>query len=283
MRDLSFLEKIARAINEEDEERNKAYEGRPSKPIRLPLVHRTADRNILKSIFSDGYLHPPENASEWETEFNPEPAVFLSWGAAAYPNGDAALIFYPETLAEKNSSFTPFDSGGVQEPHLEPTVPDPDPDRPWSDRKVRKEFLDDHTGDCAEFDEFALHYLHAHFRDIKDYVTLPQNSDPDWPPYHGLRCPEGPDRRAWTIEIQIPAQVPLRKAQTIVLDGEDLAFGEEFGEQLFVDDGLRVIFLKDGNRRGEDSRDPNEGYMNRPDPLQREVSDFIIREYLKTY
>lgn len=277
MRELPFhVEKIAGAIDEEDKERNDAYKGRASKPIRLPLVHRTDNRITLKSIFSDGHLRPPGSPSDREAEFNLEPAVYFFWGAGAYPNGNAALIFYPETAVRESAEFTPFDSGAVGTSYyLEPSVHDPG----WSDSKVREVFLGNHTGDCTELNEFSLHYLHAHFREIQDYVTRPQNSDPDWPPYHGLRSPKEPDRRAWTVEVRIPAQVSLKQLETIVLDGDDLTFLTEFDEQLFAEDGLKVIVLEEVEEKVEDSRDPNQAEVNNADPLQRAVSKFIIDKY----
>jgi len=269
MREFSFhKKKIADAIDARDSQRQDAYERtKKSHPLKLPLVHRTGKRTTLKSILGDGQLRPPANPSPREAELNLQPGIYFFLGTGAYPNGSVALVFRSETANQQDSSYVPFDSGALGSPiYLTPS----NYSFNWSDAKVRKSFLEDHTGDCKDLDEFELHYLNAHFRDVKNYVTRPQNSDPDWPPYHGLTSSlNNPDRRAWTIEIRMLASVALKDLQAIVLDGDDLLFLGEFADQPFGDNGPRVIVIDENDIEVEDSQDP----------VQRAVSRFIIEHY----
>jgi hypothetical protein len=179
--------------------------------------------------------------------------------AGAYPRGYAAFVFRPETANRERATFTPFDTGAVANSHLEPANTDP----AWGDPDVRRAFVEEHTGYCTDLDEFARHYLNAHFRDIRNYVTLPQDGKPDWPPYHGLRSADGvEDRRAWTIEVRIPHHIPVQEFQALILEREDL-LAIVVEDSLFDDSWTLIIASNDspGN------------------PLKASIDRFILDEY----
>jgi hypothetical protein len=259
-----FKKKLTEAIHED--ERASAYERASfaKESLKLPLVHRTghpAQANALTNIFEDGNLRKRESQSKQEADLNLEPAVYFNCGAGAYPKGRAAFVFRPETATRDKSTFTPFDSGGLAIPcYLTPEDGNP----AWSDPKVRQDFLVEHTGQCTDLNEFTLHYLHAHFHDIKDYTRC---ETPDFPLYHGLKRT---NPRAWTIEVRIPHHIPLRELQALILEDADVL--NLLNDSLFGDDSLKVIVLSKNS--------PADLWVEEAgNPLQVGISKFIIDEY----
>jgi hypothetical protein len=94
----------------------------------------------------------------------------------------------------------------------------------WDDES-KKRHLEEHLGSGADVDQFIGPYLAAHFRDPRSYVRLPQQSAPDFPPYHGLASKNG-DRRAWTVEVRVHEDINITPdgliLEEIWLDGHDL-------------------------------------------------------------
>jgi hypothetical protein len=179
-------------------------------------------------------------------------------------------VFHSETANRDKSTFTHFDSGALANPwYLEPANGNPAWSN-WSNTKERQDFLEDHTGFCTELNEVTLHYLNGHFRDVKDYVKLPQRSKPDWAPFHGLKCTDGKeDRRAWTIEVRIPHHIPLQELQALIFADEGVLNN---APDEFLANDPRIIVVP---KASSDAHQPEESL----DPLQVRISKFIIDEY----
>lgn len=239
---LSALIECLRAAIVGNHERTNALErvlsGREPTTYELPLIHRTGKPtrgNTLERIFKERRLRPPEQPGPKKDGLNS--AVYFFYGAGTFPKGRIAFVFSSKIAKQYNSTFAPFDTGAVlaSPPYLEPIVYDPN----WHDPKVRGDFLAKHTGHGADLNVFAPCYLATHFREPSDYVTRPQQSVPDWQPFHGLRCIDE-DRRAWTIEARIPHTIPLKHVQAIILDdivrGNDLQklIGDKYAELVTI-------------------------------------------------
>lgn len=193
----------------------------------LPWIHRTGHAGSpgWRAIFqrrrlAAGAMEP----DSLEREIGWDKVVFCFVAAPAYPKGGVALIVHG--LDRTDTTFAPFDTGAVaQGGHLIPCD-----GRPW-DRPDRVATLRSHIGVAENLDPFVGELIATHLRDPMDYVRRQQKSLPDFPTFHGLISPCG-DRRAWTVEVQVHADVPLHPDQVkcIVID-------QNF-EDLEIPDGL---------------------------------------------
>lgn len=185
---------------------------------RLPLVHRTALPNgpPLATILTDRHLRTQPACTTREHDCGVLRALYFFLGCAAYPEGAAAFLARNHVLAQTAASFTPFDTGSLQHyARLRDAAPWADPDK--------HTFLATHLACATAALDFSAAYLSAHFHDADDYVRRPQTSEPDYPTYHGLTSDTG-DRRAWSIEVQLHADLPLdvHHIEAIVLGEPDL-------------------------------------------------------------
>ncbi len=210
---------IAAVIGADDERAQRAATARPDAgrlAPTLPLVHR-APADHLDAIFAAGHLAAPAPCTAAEAQCGIPRAVYFFLGCVAYPAGVVAFLARPDVLARLPASFTPFDTGSLNG-YARPL----DTRLPW-DADDRLSFLAGHLGKGPDTAAFAVDYLAGHFADVDDYVRRAQVSEPDDPPYHGLASTSG-DRRAWTIEVQLHADLPVDAGhlQTIVLAQADL-------------------------------------------------------------
>jgi hypothetical protein len=138
--------------------------------------------------------------------------VYFFLGSGCYPEGIAAFVLAPEALDAAELRFSPFDSGALAKPHVEHAA-HPDFAR---ELPLRRAFLEDHTGGGPALRGFAARYIAAHFRDAVAYVARPQESEPDFPAYHGLRSPSH-DRREWTVEVRAPGAVAIDERSLVAM------------------------------------------------------------------
>lgn len=176
--------------------------------MHLPWVHRTGhdELNSWLQIFAERRLRPsPVKAHEQADDRISSVYFFL--GACAYPYGGVVLLCDPARPLQARATFTPFDSGSLLQ-HVELTDhPACAELQPWDKVADRTRCLQKYAGRASELAAFASPFLAAHFRDVRNYLTLPRVSDPEIkPPYHGLRSKSG-DRRVWTIEVQVHGEV----------------------------------------------------------------------------
>ena len=152
----------------------------------------------LEDIFSGGRLLAKKACTKHEIDCGVERAVYFFLGCAAYPKGAVAFLVPTRVLASMRASYSPFDSSSLTEhSHLRGR----DPLAPWEDPE-KLAFLESHLGDGADAVAFCTEYIAAHFANVADYVLRPQQSVPDFPPYHDLVSKNG-DRRAWSIEVRL--------------------------------------------------------------------------------
>ncbi len=173
---------------------------------RFPLVHRTVapEEATLEDIFSDGRLLAKKACTQREIDCGVERAIYFFLGCAAYPRGAVAFLVPTRVLTSMRASYSPFDSGCLKEhAHLRSRGPLTS----WGDSE-KLAFLESHLGDGTDAVAFCAEYVAAHFADSADYVLRPQQSVPDFPPYHDLVSKNG-DRRAWTIEVRLHEDLVL--------------------------------------------------------------------------
>lgn len=183
---------------------------------RLPWMHRTGRPHCgptgtsgkpssWRTIFATGRLTPSEVKAH-EALDGRSASVYFFIGACAFPKGNIVLIFQPGyTDWLPRATFTPFDTGSlVGFADLEPGHPARGQYSPWTVTEHCR-YLQDHSGAAPALGTYLPIYLAAHFRRPTDYVTRPQISSPDIPPYHGLRSASG-DRRTWTVEVQLEGE-----------------------------------------------------------------------------
>lgn len=159
---------------------------------RMPLIHRAKKPETWHAIVAESTLRGARDdtgMNEWS-----EAVVFLNVGYSAYPNGNLAFVLEPSTMKPADR-FTPFDTGAVARGFLDVPLP-------------CAQFVDEHQGSAGELGPFVERYVVAHLNDSADYLTRPQRSEPDYPPYHRASSTTG-DRRAWTIEVQVDGDVAL--------------------------------------------------------------------------
>jgi hypothetical protein len=185
---------------------------------RLPLVHRTitTDGPPLAELLSARRLTARTPCTAREVQCGIPRAVYFFLGCGAYPEGAVAFLASSALLQALSATFTPFDTGSLEKHATRRDIPSWDP--PDKDG-----FLREHLGGGADALGFSAEYIAAHFRDPADYVLRPQQSEPDFPAYHGLTSKSG-DRRAWSIEVQLHDDLPLdpEHIDAIVLGQPDL-------------------------------------------------------------
>lgn len=171
---------------------------------RLPWMHRTGRpaTTSWRTIFTTGRL-APSDVNPHEAGDGRSLSVYFFVGACAFPKGNIVLVFRP-TLPDwlPRATFTPFDTGSLAIcAAIDPSHPAYSRYAPWTTPQHCR-YLQDHAGAAIELTDYLSLYLASHFRRPSDYVTRPQISMPDLPPYHGLRSSNG-DRRTWTVEVQL--------------------------------------------------------------------------------
>jgi len=183
---------------------------------RFPLVHRTEGSELTK-ILGDRRLRSKLPCTEREIECGIPSAIYFFLGCGAYPEGSVAFLASQKILSTSAATYTPFDTGALEK-HASPR----DCVDPWSEHE-KKTFLGNYLGEGADAVEFAGEYVAAHFARAADYVCRPQQSEPDFPTYHGLVSASA-DRRAWSIEVQLHEDFDLEAANldAIVLGQHDL-------------------------------------------------------------
>lgn len=201
---------------------------------RLPWMHRTGRPGASwRTIFTTGRL-APSPVKPHETLDGRSLSVYFFVGACAFPKGNIVLVFHstlPDWLSR--ATFTPFDTGSLAGfAEIDPADPSHTYYAPWATPQHCR-YLQDHTGSATDLNDYLPPYLASHFRHPPDYVTRPQLSSPDYPPYHGLRSTTG-DRRSWTPEIQ------LHGDSGATLDSETLLEIFVLGKDRF--DALPAIF-----------------------------------------
>jgi len=171
---------------------------------RLPLVHRTSksgtDTKWFDILRTRSFVADTPCTGARELAAGIPRAAYFFLGAGAYPKGLVAFVLDPSSVLNQPSSYTPFDSGSVDNPAFLCPI-DAASAAAW-DVPARDRFLTTHVGAGVEVLGFAGPYLATHFVDPFSYVRAPQISSPDFAPYHGMYSPNG-DRRAWTIEVQV--------------------------------------------------------------------------------
>lgn len=186
---------------------------------RLPLVHRTALPNgpVLADILADGALRAREPCTAREVTCGVPRALYFFLGCAAYPEGAAAFLARNAVLSRLPASFTPFDTGSLEK------YARPRGDAPW-EADDKGAFLAAYLAEGTVALGFCRAYVAAHFEDADDYVRRPQRSEPDHPTYHGLTS-DSRDRRAWSVEVQLHADLPLDAdhVEAVVLGEPDVA------------------------------------------------------------
>ncbi len=169
----------------------------------FPLVHCTAkERRDLLDIFKSGHLLAKQPCTADEKTCGIPQAVYFFMGCAAYPEGLIAFLIDGRVTDRCASSFSPFDTGSLEKfarPRKEGA--------PWA-ATHRLAFLREHLADADLVTNFCSEYLTTHFSCPTDYVSRGQQSDPEYPTYHGLVSTTG-DRRAWSLEVQFHEDVPL--------------------------------------------------------------------------
>ena len=194
----------------------------------LPLTHRTVTSGgpTLLEILESKSLLATRPCTEREVECGIDRAVYFFLGCAAYPDGAVTFLVAQDVLQRVRGSFSPFDSGSLSD-HARPS----DPGAGW-DEADKQAFLALHLGPGTDAVSFCGTYMAAHFHDPTDYVRFGQQSVPDFPAYHGLAsgCE---DRRAWSIEVRLHADVELNDENTeaIVIGSSDLLV--DFDDDLF--------------------------------------------------
>lgn len=205
---------------------------------RASLVHRTvctgSAANTLDEILAEGRLRANPPITGREHRCGIERALYFFLGCAAYPEGAVAFLASTDLLAHTPASYCPFDTGSLGRYSCPRN-----PDSPWKERDKRA-FLADHLGHGKDALAFCTQYIAAHFVHVEDYVCRPQFSVPDFPTYHDLISTdaERPDRRAWSIEVQLQTDLELRveNLDAIVLGQSDLLadFPDELVETLVI-------------------------------------------------
>lgn len=164
----------------------------------LPLVHRThkpGAPHALSELFKERRIAAQRACTERERRAGISRAAYLFLGSAAYPDGQVAFVLDRAALEGLPCSYSPMDSGALDK-HIVPA----DPSTSWDD-SAKDRCFQEHLGHGDDVAAFAGPFLATHFRDPLHYVTCPQESQPDFAPYHGLRNP-GDDRRTFTIEVR---------------------------------------------------------------------------------
>jgi len=207
-----LLLSIERALEEDGDRKQRCAACRTTAEglgAKLPLVHRTGKLGAgsWKAIVREGVLRAGDAGTELERALGYERAVYFFLGCAAYPAGTVAFLLDAAALPA-GSTFTPFDSGSLEKGFAVPA----DATR-WAtwDPASQRSVFEEHLGAGSDAPAFAASYVTAHFRAPLDYVRRPQQSVPDYPPYHGLRSTSG-DRRAWSIEVRIHEDVDISSA-----------------------------------------------------------------------
>lgn len=174
---------------------------------RLPLVHRTckpdAEMPWTQVLDERAFAALPPCTGSCEQAAGIPRAAYFFLGCGAYPEGLVGFVLEaPSVLLRYPASYTPIDTGSLGR-YVAPR--DPAQAASWDD-DAKARFLLDHLGQGREVTHFAGPYLAAHFEEPMTYVQRGQYSTPDFPAYHGLESTNG-DRRAWTIEVQVHANV----------------------------------------------------------------------------
>jgi hypothetical protein len=179
---------------------------------RLPLVHRTykpGAEDKWRELLSTRRFKADDPCTEREKAAGIPRAAYFFLGCGAYPDALVGFLLDSARVLALPSSYTPFDSGSIEK-YAAPA----DPARAW-DGPAKDRFLAEHTGRGSDVAGFGGPYLAAHFREPMTYVRLGQRSTPEFSAYHGL---QSRDRRDWTIEVQVHADVPFPVGDTIIME-----------------------------------------------------------------
>lgn len=228
----------------------------------LPWMHRTGRSATWRKLFTTGRLDPsavnPHEALDGRSQ-----SVYFFVGACAFPKGNIVLVFH-STHADwlPRATFTPFDTGSLAGfAVIDPAHPAHSSYAPWTTTH-QCGYLQDHAGNASALPEYLPTYLACHFRHPADYVTRPQISTPDIPPYHGLQSTSG-DRRAWTVEVQ------LHGDSGAILDSESLLEIVVLGKDRF--DALPATFKAMARLIEEDDNTDSP-----PDPVATTCAQWIL-------
>lgn len=184
---------------------------------RAPFVHRLGKPGgpPWRQVFDGRELTASAPCTDCEKAAGVTHVVYFFLASGAYARGSIALIADNAFVLNAPSTATAFDSGACA-----------DHTKKWLDRTSdafasendRCTFIATNKLANARTDlyGFAEPFLVAHFDEPVDYVRRAQHSLPDRPAYHGLESPSR-DRRAWTIELQRHASLPLPPDSTRIL------------------------------------------------------------------
>lgn len=193
---------------------------------RAPFVHRLGKVGgpPWRQVFDGRELTASAPCTTCEKATGVTHVVYFFLASGAYARGSIALITDHAFVLSAPSTATAFDSGACAD-HAKKWL-----DRtsaPFSSEDERCSFMAANKLADAHIDlsRFVEPFLVAHFDDPVEYIRRPQNSSPDRPAYHELESPFR-DRRAWTIELQRHASLPLppdpSRILRIVLADRDL-------------------------------------------------------------
>lgn len=174
----------------------------------LPLVrriHAGVAGTPWQKVLQDGVLEPTKT-TPLEATAGIQRSVYFFLGCAAYPKGDVALVVETRLTTALDASFWPFDTGALSSPSRYFTLSTGES----LDEAKQRQIFEKFWGAGADLCPYVQEFLSAHFADPIQYVRIGQKGSPDHAPYHGLKCSKDNDRRAWTIEVQAHARVPLK-------------------------------------------------------------------------
>lgn len=184
---------------------------------RAPFVHRLGKDGgpPWRQVFGGRELSASAPCTDCERAAGGMRVVYFFLASGAYARGSIALIADNAFALSAPSTATAFDSGACA-----------DHAQKWLDRSgaafasesERCTFIAANKLANAHIDlyEFVESFLVAHFDEPVDYVRREQHSVPDRPVYHDLASPSQ-DRRAWTIELQRHASLPLPSDSECIL------------------------------------------------------------------
>lgn len=198
----------------------------------LPLVHRTVPIDQPQrwdDILRTACIRATLPCTERERRLGSTRAAYFFFGHPAWPSGLVAFILPAHADVLNQATFTPFDSGGVDE-HMVPHDPSAGP----LDDDAKDDLLRDHVGAGAELHAVAAPFIATHVRESERYIWYAQDRRPDWPEFHGYTS-RSPDRRSWTIEVQAHEDVAItpyeERLEALIVGGKSV--GLRVSDDLF--------------------------------------------------
>lgn len=175
---------------------------------RAPYVHRTGKPGgpPWGRIFDEQVITAQLPSTSCERDLGHTATVYLFLASGAYAQGNIAFVMAREAVLDQAGTATPFDSGGCfcNAPVLLERASTPFPSQAARCAHIRAHMLER----SQDVGDFTACYVLAHFHDPSSYIRLPQIASTDRPVFHDLRSPTN-DRRAWTIELQRHANLPV--------------------------------------------------------------------------